>query len=309
MNVIFVHDAGMPDVISVASEFRGLWTRSLLTWPDGRCDIQTQVIWLQSVSLFADLRQPPGLSARLSAASCRNALTAQDCLALSAQQGFAGVFEPRFGVHGAGAHEWVRRIDYQPPQATRDIGRLFWRGEILVEEGVESAYTEHWHRESQILERACAGLWLHDPARGIDGCLLRGGDWFAYARGRDVGLGVMAFADASLAELVAGAGSLQQMQALVDCEISLGRVQDWWIARSSLPYKVRVALDAQIKPGVLAVADRDEAGREMERIWEITAEEGDISALLDTIPKRPLNGRGVSADEQKPLSVRTEAGR
>jgi hypothetical protein len=269
--VSVVHDR----VMMCTENFRGLWTRSLLAWPNGRSDTTTQVGWLQGISLFVDLRQPAGHALRLSAASCRDELTQDDCLALAAQQGFSGRFEARDA-----AHEWVRRIDYQPPRATRDIGRLFWRGEIMVEEGVEADYTEHWHLHPTLPALPCAGFSLHDAARGVFGCLLRVGDRFAYARGRAEPL-----AGTSLTALVQGADSLRQMQALVDCEISQGEVREegWRITRSSLPYKVGAAFGMQPEPGQrVAVADMDEAGRTITRLWEVAAEEGDGSAILET---------------------------
>jgi hypothetical protein len=258
-----------------ADEFRGLWTRSLIAWPDGRRDISTQVAWLQGISLFGDLRQPPGLASCLSTATCRDELTRDDCLALAAQQGFSGKFEARDA-----AYEWVRRIDYQPPQATRDIGRLFWRNQIMVEEGVESEYTEHWHRDPAVPESPCAGLWLHDAARGGFGCLLRVGDRFAYARGREEPI-----AGGTLAALVQGAESLRQMRALVDCEVSFGKAgaQGWRIMRSSLPYKVGADLGIRLeRESRLALSDLDEVGQAIERIWDIAEAEGDSPAILDT---------------------------
>ena len=255
-------------------EFRGLWTRSLIAWPDGTRDVTTQVAWLQGVGLFADLRQPPDLASRLSGATCRDELTREDCLALAAQLGFSGRFEARDG-----AYEWVRRLDYQPSQPERDIGRLFWRDEILVEEGVESAYTEHWHLDKAVLDRPVAGLWLRDAAQGVSGCLLRVGGWFAYVRGRHE-----AIARDALDRLVRGADSLQRMQMLVDCEISLGRAgaEGWRVVRSSLPYKVGTLLS--VRPEAesrVALRDLDETGRAIWRIWEIVEEEGDGSAFLD----------------------------
>ncbi len=259
-----------------ANEFRGLWTRSLIAWPDGRRDVSTQVAWLQGISLFADLRQPPDLASRLSTASCCNELTGEDCLALAGQQGFSGKFEARDA-----AYEWVRRIDYQPQQAARDIGRLFWRDQIMVEEGVETEYTEHWHRDPAVPEAPCAALWLHDEARGVFGCLLRVGDRVAYARGREEPI-----AGSSLAALVQGADSLRRMRALVDCEVSFGKAdaQGWRITRSSLPYKVGAAFS--IRPereSRLALSDLDEGGQAIERIWDIAEAEGDGSAIFDVI--------------------------
>ncbi len=272
-------------VMLSVQEFPGLWTRSLMVWPDGRRDVSTQVAWLQGLALFADLRQPAGLFAGLSAAGCRDALTAADCLALSRQQGFAGRFEAR-----EGAYEWVRRIDLQPPQTVRDIGRLFWRGEVLIEEGVEAEYTEHWHRDSVPDQAELAGMWLFDAQRSVSGCVLRVGDWFAYVRGRAPVGDAAPVAGATLSSLVEGAASLQQMQALVDCEISLGKAagggaKGWRITRSSLPYRLGTVFFMRRQADRLLLPDLDEAGQPIERIWEITELEGDSSRILDTIPQ------------------------
>jgi hypothetical protein len=257
-------------------DFLGLWTRSLIAWPDGKRDVSTRVNWLQGPSLFADLRQPPQLFSALSSASCRDELTAEDCLALSLQQGFSGRFEARNG-----AYEWVRRIDIQPPRPQRDIGRLFWQDQILVEEGVETEYTEHWLRDDALPEPGAAGLWLHDPARNVSGCVLRVGGWFAYARGRDRELNAE-----SLSSLVENAGSLLQMQLLVDCEISFGRVApDWRISRSSLPYKCGTAFGMRRQADRLILPDMNEAGLRIERSWDIIAIEGDGSMMLDLATK------------------------
>ena len=53
-------------------KLRGLWTRSLIAWPDGKRDVTTQVAWLQGTGLFADLRQPP---ARFGSSHTHNVLT------------------------------------------------------------------------------------------------------------------------------------------------------------------------------------------------------------------------------------------
>jgi hypothetical protein len=255
-------------------KFRGLWTRSLIAWPDGKRDVTTQVAWLQGAGLFADLRQPPDLASRLSGATCRDELTSEDCLALAAQHGFSGRFEAQDGVY-----EWVRRVDYQLPQPARDIGRLFWRDGTLVEEGVESAYTEHWHLDEAVPDQPVAGLWLRDAEQSVSGCLLRVGSWFASVRGRHE-----AIAGDALDCLVRGADSLRRMQMLVDCEISLGRAgtQGWRIIHSSLPYKVGTLLCVCPKAeSRMALRDLDETGRTVWRIWEIVEEEGDGSTVLD----------------------------
>ncbi len=268
-----------------SQEFRGLWHRSLLATPEGVRDMGTQVRWLQGPSLFVDLRQPAGLAARLSGACRLDALTAADCLALAEQQGFAGRFEARDG-----AFEWVRRLDFQPPPALPDLGRLFWRDAILVEEGVVQAYTEHWHREPGSDEAAC-GFWLRDPEHGIEGCLLRAGDWFGYMRGRPEAL-----PGASLTVLVEAASTLVAMQELINCEISLGKVSAGWrIERSSLPYRVGCRMEMRPKGERLEVLEPDAAARPTTRHWEILHQEGDVSMILNAISQladraRPLNG-------------------
>jgi hypothetical protein len=257
-------------------DFRGLWTRSLIAWPDGERDVSTRVNWLQGLSLFADLRQPAQLLSKLSTASCRDDLTAEDCLALSLQQGFSGRFETRDG-----AYEWVRHIDIQPPRPKRDIGRLFWRDEVLVEEGVETDYTEHWLRDEEVPEPDVAGLWLHNPADDVSGCLLRVGGWFAYARGR-----IGEIASESLGSLVAGAGSLQRMRSLVDCEISFGQVApDCRIGRSSLPYKAGTTFGMRRQGDYLVLPDQKGSGQRIERVWQIVELEGDSSMIFDIIPQ------------------------
>ena len=253
--------------MSFNASFRGLWTRSIIAWPNGQSDVTTQVNWLQGISLFCDLRQPAGLAQRVSASTCRADLTQEDCFALASQQGFSGHFEPN-----EAAYEWVRCIDYQPPSAMRDIGRLSWRDDIMVEEGVEANYVEHWHRESIVSDTDCAGLWLYDARSEVFGCLVRVSRRFGYARGRAKPLG-----KTSLADLVAESQSLQQMQELVDCEISLGEVSEngWRITRSSLPYKVGAALKVQLGQQ-LQVADIDESGDKKTRQWNILKVEGNL---------------------------------
>jgi hypothetical protein len=233
-------------------ELGGLWTRSLIAWPDGRLDTATSVAWLQGPSAFADLRQPPHAADAYSGAANLAGLTMGDCMLLARQQGFAGRL-----VRRAADFEWQRMIDMQPRTAARDIGTLAWQGDVLVEEGVETAYTEHWHRDAT--PHGPAAAWF---LRGVEdgrlASLIRAGDWFMFARDRAVPA-----PGADLAQAVAGAATLAAAQALVDCEISLGHITRhvWRIRRSSLPYRVGAAFSLQ-------------EGR-----WEITEAEGDIAAL------------------------------
>ncbi len=254
-------------------DLTGLWTRSLIAWPDGRRDQTTRAHWLQAQSRFADLRQPetPGHTV---VAGCLEALSMADCLALATQQAFAGVFIRR--DHG---FEWVRQIDLQPGRAP-DIGRLSWHGDVLVEEGLGSDYTEHWHR-AEAARLPCAALSLEDREDGRRGSLIRVGNHFMYARDR---LGLATGAD--LAAAVAGAASLAAARALLDVEISFGHVSGdhWRITRSSLPFRQDLDLPrrGQGSAGLL-IAEHDAGGGTTTRAWTIVAAEGEAACLLDRV--------------------------
>lgn len=101
----------------------GVWRRELIAWPDGRRDTTTSVHWLQAGSVFADLRLPQGE---------RDAAIVE---------GFAGHITLDGDVC-----TWHRRIDYQPPGAPPDVGRLSFDGDLLIEDGVHLPYIEYWRR-------------------------------------------------------------------------------------------------------------------------------------------------------------------
>ena len=93
-------------------------------------------------------------------------------------------------------------------------------------------------------------------------------------------------AGGTLAALVQGADSLRQMRALVDCEISFGNAGRARLADYAFQpaYKVGAALCIRLeRESRLAVSDLDEAGGAIVRMWDIAEEEGDGSAILDTI--------------------------
>jgi hypothetical protein len=111
-----------------------------------------------------------------------------------------------------------------------------------------------------------------------------------YARNRSVVLPT----GGSLAKL-AKDSSPQEARALVDCEISLGRVRDgsWLIGRSTLPFRVKTDLSPRplSQRGTFTVADLASYGGPMLRRWKVvevdlphrhaeSREEGDISFLF-----------------------------
>jgi hypothetical protein len=261
-----------PDMLKLA-DLTGLWTRSLQAWPDGRRDTTTQVGWLQGIASYADLRQPPTIIGRFGHARCLHDLSLADCEQLALQQAFAGIFVAR-----AEGHEWLRVIDYQPPRPTRDIGRLYWQDDILIEEGLQGEYIEHWHRDPQLPLLPCAALTL----RGLDderwGSLLRVGNLFMLARDRQCPV-----QGGSLAAAVAGAADLAAARALVDFEISAGVItaEAWQITRSTLPFRVGASLTCQMSGEArLHTADLSPEGAAITRHWEIISAEGEPASFL-----------------------------
>jgi hypothetical protein len=255
------------------ADLTGLWTRSLQAWPDGRRDTTTQVGWLQGISSYADLRQPPAIIGRFNHAQCLHDLSRNDCEQLALQQAFAGIFVAR-----AEGHEWLRVIDYQPPRPTRDIGRLYWQDDILIEEGLQGEYIEHWHRDPHLPLLPCAALTLRGLDDGRLGSLLRVGNLFMLARDRQ-----SPAQGSSLAAAVAGAADLAAARAIIDFEISAGIITDdaWLITRSTLPFRVGANL-ARKMPGEarFGTADLNPEGAAITRLWEITVAEGELATLL-----------------------------
>ncbi|MGY4709260.1 hypothetical protein ACXDF8_06845 [Mycolicibacterium sp. CBM1] len=142
----------------------GLWRRTLLVEADGSRDTGTTVVWLQGISVFADVR--------------------------GAGEGFAG----RLGQQGE-VFEWTRLVDLQPP-GPPDAGRMHWDGDTLVEIGVHADYTEHWQRDPGA-NGPCWGLIL--AAQDASAILLVVGDRFGWACQRpgasEVSLGMISGSD------------------------------------------------------------------------------------------------------------------
>ncbi len=251
-------------------ELRGLWTRSLIAWPNGERDTTTAVRWLQGSSAYIDLRQPalPDFSHVNGLA----ALTVEDCLRLAAQEGFSG----HFGFDGS-FFEWAREIDYQPKPLYSDAGSLHWEGDVLVETGRDIAYIEHWHRDPALAAAPAAALALRCKDSGVKGRLLRVGANFMVARDRMLSLA----AEQHLTQCVAGSADVQTARAMVDCEISFGQIEPagWRITASTLPYRVGEPLDQSFGDGGIATRDRAADGAVARRYWEITDSEGDAAVL------------------------------
>jgi len=251
----------------------GLWSRSLIDWPDGRSDRTTFVNWMQGPSYYLDLRQPAG---RPDFRGVRNlrALNFTQLDWLASQEGFAGELH-----YSDGFFEWRREIDFQPQAIYSDQGRLWMEPDMMVEQGKDIPYIEHWHREPVGLDPVCA-LRLDDPADGTRAYLMRLGSLFMYARARRAAVP----AGLHLQDCVAGAESVEEAQNLIDCEISQGVVTDagWVIQRSSLPFRERERIDpvwASKASGAIVLSDIDADGRDVARKWQLLDAQGALDAF------------------------------
>jgi hypothetical protein len=107
--------------------------------------------------------------------------------------------------------------------------------------------------------------------------LVRVGNVLMYARDREGTLP----ARRTLAECVAGARSLREMQTLLDCEVSFATLHDGRarITASTLPHRVGDVLAPQLAGDSLSAQDRTRAGDLFQHQWKITATEGQMDAL------------------------------
>jgi hypothetical protein len=269
----------------VLAELPGVRRRTYVREADGSTDHDSAVTWIQGPSLFGDLRQPPGLDRVVGRAAPADLDRAQ-LLALCEQKAFAGTLEQQGEAFG-----WVRRIDLHPPAELPDAGTLRREGEVLVEQGLHEDYLEHWEDVERAGDEVAAAL-LADPAAGCAGVLVRAGSWFGYARDRSEPL-PSSPVPLPLAELVRGCGSRAEAAALLDCEVSIGRVRGerWEIVRSTLPQRVGALLQPELSRSAdgLRIRDTDPQGQDFARAWELAQVEGAVR-LLTTASGGPADG-------------------
>lgn len=227
----------------VPAPYLGVWRRSLLRTPQQQ-DTVSRVFWLQTTHWHADLRIPPGrpdFSGVASLAECDDAQLAW----LATQQGFCGVTQV-----DDDRCTWHRLTDFQPASGSRDIGRMVFDGERVIETGVEANYLEIWERLPESRGGTAAlELVAEDgkpPVRPA--WLLVAGECFVYVRGR--GRPLPAAGD--LASLIAQMRpSREQLLDWLDVELSFGRRSGpaaWRIDHSTLPFREGQAV---IRPGTL----------------------------------------------------------
>jgi len=227
---------------------------------------------MQSPSLFVDLRQPAHRP-DFENVRCLRQLERAHIEWLALQDGFAG--EIRYDGPFV---EWQRHIDLHPMMASPDVGRCWFEGDMMLEEGRDTPYIERWHRRPRA-PHTCDAIALRDATTGRAGIIVRAGHVFMYARARAFDLAP----HSKLLEHIQSAAALHAAQNLIDCEISAGRIgpEGWRIEHSSLPFKERQNL-APLWDGSerLMTTDLAPDGQTIERRWEITRVQGVLTGLL-----------------------------
>ena len=259
-----------PRQIPELTALRGLWTRSLIAWPDGRRDTTTSVRWLQGPAIYIDLRQPANRP-DFSGVGALNALNDAQIEWLATQEGFAG----RLTKDGPW-FEWGREFDLQPQAMYSDCGRLWYHEDYVIEEGRDQPYIEHWHHHLRGEPSRCVALELREADGPRRAFLVRVGSMFMLARSR-----ASALPDKpSLLDCVRTASDRDATLALLDCEIAFGEIEGnrWQIRHSSQPWR-----EGQSLGPVLAAEKRlwtcsnlTVDGSVQHREWTIVAVEGDL---------------------------------
>ncbi|HEY6176862.1 MAG TPA: hypothetical protein VIX73_20540 [Kofleriaceae bacterium] len=205
----------------------GAWQREWISRHGGPRDATVTVRYVQTPSVFGDVRIPAERAALDGAASFAE-LGDDQLLVLARQNGFAGYTT----IDGANA-TWHHEIDFQPAGDGADIGRLEWVAEHrMFEHALDDSYVEAWSTVSRSDDRFLAVR----VSRGdrVDQVLSVAGDQFVYAHARTRALP----AASSLTDAIAATRATREtIIAFLDCEISYGTIRDWRIEHSTLPWQ------------------------------------------------------------------------
>jgi hypothetical protein len=125
-----------------------------------------------------------------------------------------------------------------------------------------------------VVTRPLAALQLRDVAAGVAALAVQVGTVFMFARDRGVAL----TAGASLADCIAGAASLADARAMLDCEISLGSAGNVILA-STHPWRVSERFELTCTEASVTTVDIDPEGNRLVRRWEVVEAEGDPGAV------------------------------
>lgn len=211
--------------MSVPSELTGVWRREVITTPAGFRDETTTVLWLQTDTWYADIRVKADRPIHPGATSFADYSNAE-LLALAATQGFAGELTAHDGVC-----LWRRDLDYQPPSSEPDEATFAIDGEVMIEDGIHSAYQEIWRREP-------GSTGLLQAWRRENGLRVRAGAFFMEILDRDLPLPP----GASLGAIVEAALAAGDRSTAIDAlamRISFGTIETdgaWRVTLSTWPW-------------------------------------------------------------------------
>jgi len=271
--------------MEVPPQLRGLWHRKAMIFPDGTRDETTEVFWLQTGRLFADLRVPVDRPA----ARGRTGLvefTDEELIALARMQGFGGELE----VHGDFCR-WRREIDFQPPGAPPDEANYTFERDILVETGIHAAYREDWERRTPIGADLSAFRLVEDGGReGRGGILVLAGDYFLLIEDRR---GALPEAEslAALVERDLADGDRQRAIERLDMRIAFGTIDpEWVISASTFPWLEGTSLFAGTKaswrPETAILQVVNAQSEQLWRLVESTVPSPEITPCFCSSPTR-----------------------
>lgn len=233
----------------------GVWQRDWIQRHGGELDQSVTVRYVQTPSVFGDVRIPVA-RADLAAAASFAELSDDQLAVLARQNGFAGTTT----VAGANA-TWHHEIDFQPASGELDSGRIEPVGAgAMFEHGLDGSYVERW----SVIEPGDGRFFAVRIERDgrVEQLLAVAGAHFVYARARATALP----AGVSIADVIARTQATREVIiGYLDCEISSGRVAGWQIEQSTLPWQQgkrlalvdRIVVDASGQP-----AARDAASGE-----------------------------------------------
>ena|SRR5438045_3895241 len=232
----------------------GAWQRDWISRHGGARDAAVTVRYVQTPSMFGDVRIRGDRPALAGAASFTD-LSDDQLLALAKQNGFAGYTT----IDGANA-TWHHEIDFQPSDGSSDIGRIEPAGDgKMFEHALDESYVESW----SALGGGDGPFLAVKVAHGdrVDRLLAVAGDHFIYARARAAALPA---ADSITDAIATTHATREAIIGFLDCEISYGSTRGWHIVHSTLPWQEgkrlafvdRIAVDASGRP----VATAAEAG-------------------------------------------------
>ena len=221
-------DLAQTDTVETPGWLRGAWRRRLLRTSDGLEDRTTDVLWMQTPRLFADIRVPadrPNLIGRRGVQDC----APPELVAAARTRGFAG-----WATFDGDICRWFRPIDFQPPTGQEDAGRLVLSQGSLWEHGLQGEYSEEYFRETDGAVRLEAWGLTPDAADPRPGILLIVDNLVVRAIGRRRPLPP---GQTLAQQVVLHSDDIPALRNLFDCELSLATLDDLVIIRSTLAWR------------------------------------------------------------------------